>query len=144
MDDEERAELAHRGATAKQSAAAQRGVEYAAKVPPVGRWHVTTEGGSGGDTTTDLGYHEGHIADIALGLARYCYYSLTFIPAPPVAPVLAPGNEVSLKLSTESGTWDMTPEERVDFFRAYLNAGKAEQAGAVAAGTFHASVTIRR
>lgn len=144
-DDELRAELARRGVTAKQNTAAQRGVEYAAKVPPVGKWHVTTEGDCEGRTTRDLGYHEGHIADIALNLAGSAYYSLSFRPAEPSAVLLKPGNEANVTLPVESGTWAMAPEERVAFFRAYLGAGgKPKNAGSVAVGTYHASVTIRK
>lgn len=51
------------------------------KVPefdPVGIWKVTTEADCEGRTTRELGFWEGHIADIAFYLADYCSYSLYF------------------------------------------------------------------
>lgn len=47
---------------------------------PIGWWNVTTEGDCEGRTTSHLGKHFGHIADIAFALADKCYYSLQFRP----------------------------------------------------------------
>lgn len=44
---------------------------------PIGWWKVTTEGDVEGRSTTQLGTHYGHIAEIALSL-KGCCYSLLF------------------------------------------------------------------
>ena len=48
------------------------------KMIPVGLWHVTTEGDCEGRSVKDLGYHKGHIIDIAHKLSGENYYSLHF------------------------------------------------------------------
>jgi hypothetical protein len=77
---------------------------------PLGMWHVTTEGDCEGRTTLDLGYHEGHIVDIAYGLADKCCYSLQFSRVKPdqLPKAKQPKNikSVSISLNIDSGTWD--------------------------------------
>lgn len=48
---------------------------------PVGTWQVKTEGDCEGRTTKSLGYHRGHIVDIAKALADRAYYALHFTAA---------------------------------------------------------------
>lgn len=49
-------------------------------VSPIGWWSVSTEGDDEGRTTTQLGTHYGHVAEIAFSLANKCFYSLSFEP----------------------------------------------------------------
>lgn len=77
------AELARRKATKAIVDAADAGRAYAAKVPPVGTWEVTTEGDCEGKTTRRLGTFTGHVADIAATLAPQKEYGLTFTPVKP-------------------------------------------------------------
>lgn len=79
-----------------------------------GRWNVTTEGDVEGRTTIQLGTHEGHIDEIALHLAKKCYYSLTFKLVEPITTFEPAKKKVNVQLDIESGTWDMKSEELVD------------------------------
>lgn len=49
---------------------------------PIGLWKVTTEGDVEGRSTTLLGEHYGHVADIAFSLADRNFYSLDFVRLP--------------------------------------------------------------
>ena len=88
---------------------------------PYGIWQVATEGDCEGRSTRQLGIFQGYIDDIAFALAEKCYYSLRFkkisidIPTPTKAI-----GEVSVTLDIGSETWELTPEQRVDFFRNML------------------------
>lgn len=75
-----------------------------------GLWNVTTEGDVEGRSTIQLGTHEGHIDEIALHLAKKCYYSLTF-KLVELLPTFEPAKKkVNVQLDIESGTWDMTKD----------------------------------
>ena len=87
--DELKAEVARREAATKHESARARGAAHAATVPPIGRWRVTTEGYCEGNTS-DLGVHEGHVADIAIRLSGLANRGLTFIPEPTTTPPLPP------------------------------------------------------
>jgi hypothetical protein len=47
---------------------------------PIGWWKIDTEGDVEGRSTTHLGTHYGHIADLAFAFAKECCYSLQFQP----------------------------------------------------------------
>lgn len=81
---------------------------------PYGRWKVTTTGTGMGE---NLGYWEGNIDEIALHLADQTAYALCFTRLLDTNEIdLAPTRaEVEVQLDIESGTWDMTPEERLRY-----------------------------
>ena len=88
-----------------------------------GYWKVTTEGDCEGRSTRDLGTFRGHIDEIAFHLANRCYYSLRFKPIEEkeIIPEFLPnGEEVDISFDIETGTWDMKPEKRVDYFKEIL------------------------
>ena len=84
---------------------------------PNGTWMVTTEGDCEGKTTKTLGVFIGRLDEIAFALAPKAYYKLMFqridtaIPTPTEME-----NEVTVALTEESGTSDLSPDERLDFF----------------------------
>jgi hypothetical protein len=59
-------------------------------VSPIGWWSVTTEGDEEGRSTTQLGTHYGHVAEIAFSLADKCYYALEFKPVDAAPPQTRP------------------------------------------------------
>lgn len=86
-----------------------------------GTFKVTTEGDCEGKSTRDLGTYTGYIDEIAFALADKCYYSLQFSLVHPEALDMTPKcNTVSVTLNIDSGTWDMKPEERVEYFSELL------------------------
>ena len=104
-----------------------------------GLWHVTTEGDCEGRTTKDLGVHEGHLDDIAFALASAAYYSLHFKRLYSSGyKAIPPGIEVSVLLSIESKTWDLTPPAR----RAYFESMLAGRNVSVSDGKYFASVKL--
>lgn len=88
---------------------------------PNGTWMVTTEGDCEGKTTKTLGVFIGRLDEIAFALAPKAYYKLMFqridtaIPTPTEME-----NEVTVALTEESGTSDLSPDERLDFFNEML------------------------
>jgi len=82
---------------------------------PVGIWKVTTEGDEEGRTEADLGTWQGHIADIAAGLADKCMWRLNFIPSKASEDLPEPSEkrkDVDITLDRSSGTRDMDPTRR--------------------------------
>jgi hypothetical protein len=93
-------------------------------------WDVTTEGDCEGRTTKDLGKWFGDLDAIAHSLARKVYYGLRFKPlgydtpacrccgAPLTKRGLFPASSsvtaVDIQLDIDSGTWDLSPEDRRD------------------------------
>ena len=96
---------------------------------PVRWWKVTTEGDIEGRTTLLLGVYFGHLAEIAFELASKAAWALEFTPtegaAPPVglervarkptAPV------VCVQLDVQSGTWELRDEQRLAWWRRWLD-----------------------
>ena len=84
-----------------------------------GTWQVTTEGDVEGRSTKFLGTFTGYVDEIALYLAKKCYYSLQFKKIEPVE-FKPTKNEVHVMFDIETGTWDMGQMERTkmmqDFF----------------------------
>lgn len=103
-----------------------------------GTWTVTTEGDCEGRSTTQLGTFEGYLDEIALALAGKCYYSLNFRAAKDLAEVSKPGTKVNVQLDIDSGTWDMSGKDRVEFVRRML----AGRNVSVKEGQYYASVTL--
>jgi hypothetical protein len=89
-----------------------------------GFWHVTTEGDEEGRSTKDLGIHEGFLDEVAFALAPQAFYGLKFSAVDPHAYLKltdrAVRNQVSVLLDIDSGTWDLTPTQRVDLMTKIL------------------------
>lgn len=88
-----------------------------------GYWNVHTEGDCEGRSVKNLGTFRGHIDEIAFHLADKCYYSLRFSPIEKdeITPeFLSNSDSVHVSLGIDTGTWDMKPDRRVDYFREIL------------------------
>lgn len=110
-----------------------------------GIWKVTTEGDCEGKTTRNLGIYEGNISDIAFYLKNKCEYSLRFSPAKATkiesCDVIHYGC-VSVSLDIDSGTWNMSPEDRTNYFKVLLNTENREHVVTVEPGAYYASVKL--
>lgn len=110
-----------------------------------GLWKVTTEGDCEGKTTRNLGIYEGNISDIAFYLKDKCEYSLQFSPAevPTInsCDVTHYGN-VHISLDISSGTWNMSPEDIVNYVKVLLNTENREHRITVEPGQYYASVKL--
>ena len=109
---------------------------------PVGRWKVTTEGDVEGRSTTNLGTHEGHIADIARELADKAYYSLYFTPGEPDAGKTKTQTKpisVPVHLDIKSGTWDLDQSDRVAYFQKMMKGCRNVK---VSKANYYACVTL--
>ncbi len=95
---------------------------------PIGTWRVTTEGDLDCRTTTHLGSHYGHLAEIAFSLADKCEYTLTFHKEGDVDPRMvrpmytATRDRVNVKMNINSVPWT-SPEdkERVRHYHRFLD-----------------------
>jgi hypothetical protein len=105
---------------------------------PYGVWEVTTEGDDDGRTIKNLGIHCGYVDEIALMLSSACFYSLKFSRVTYTKSNV--GSSVSVVLDIESGTWDLSKEDRVDWFKKFF----AERDVDVEPGDYFASVVVRR
>lgn len=111
---------------------------------PYGMWKVTTEGDCEGRSTKDLGIHEGFIDEIAFTLANQACYKLTFSPAK-VNKEFArkpKAKTVSISLDIDSKTWNMQPNERVEFIKRLFKDRLINFD--IEAGSYYASVTLKR
>lgn len=113
-----------------------------------GLWKVTTEGDCEDATTKNLGIYEGNISDIAFYLKDKCEYSLRFSPAK-ITEIdsvdVTHYGSVSVSLDISSGTWDMSCEDRVNYFKALLNTENREHRITVITvepGQYYASVKL--
>lgn len=100
---------------------------------PVGWWRVTTEGDVEGRTIKDLGWHYGHIVEIALCLGPGPCYKYEFSP-PKDAPDGMFGEpkvyperrqvrrQATILIPSESGTGQLSSGMRVKWFRQWLDA----------------------
>jgi len=79
-----------------------------------GRWRVTTEGDCEGRTTVDLGFHLGHVDDIAFYLADKAYYGLKFKKVEDIEEYRPVNKEVHVQFDIESETWPLTSKECAD------------------------------
>lgn len=78
-----------------------------------GTFNVTTEGDEEGRSTAHLGTYTGYIDEIAFHLADEAYYQLTFRRVKkPVTKFKSNGPRVSVCLDIDSGTWELTYDER--------------------------------
>ena len=114
---------------------------------PIGWWTVSTQGDVEGRSTTKLGSFYGHVAEIALHLADKCFYSLTFDPIVTRAageriPYKATGKIVWVMLGAPSGTWDMSPDARAEFFRTWFNTDDVEVLPKTKNATYFASSVV--
>lgn len=107
-----------------------------------GLWHVTTEGDCEGRSTKDLGTHYGRIDDIAFALGDQGGYSLRFDSVDARGWGAANPNRqtVNISLGIESKTWDLAPNDRLEFFRRLFASSKTT----VEECPYYASVTLRR
>lgn len=107
-----------------------------------GTWEVTTEGDVEGRTTKHLGTYTGYLDEIAFSLADLCYYSLTFKSVKPLELRKDKTNQksVCVRLDSESNTWDMDSNARVNHFRNMLD-GRGIM---VKSGGSFAAVTLGR
>lgn len=105
---------------------------------PFGVWEVTTEGDCEGRTVRNLGTHEGFLDEIAFKLADKCFYSLRFCKTEKLDDAPKKASKVSVSLDIDSGTWDMSRQKQVDFFKKMLR----DRDVSVEAGTYFASVTL--
>jgi hypothetical protein len=85
-----------------------------------GLWQVTTEGDVEGRSTTQLGTHKGHIDEIALHLAKKCYYSLKFKLVEPIETYEPAKKKVNVMLDIDSGTWDMSNDGLVNAMQEFF------------------------
>lgn len=86
--------------------------------PVYGTFEVTTEGDCEGRTTRHLGTYTGYIDEIAFALADKCFYSLEFKLIDPKEIDMSPKkNKVSIHLSIDSGTWDLSVRNRIEYFK---------------------------
>lgn len=102
-----------------------------------GVWRVTTEGDCEGRSVRDLGVHEGYLDEIAFALADKVYYSLQFSTSKKIT-MEPKTSQVSVSLNIDSGTWDMVPTQRVNFFRSMLEGRDVF----VSEGQYYASVVL--
>lgn len=111
---------------------------------PVGTWHVTTEGDCEGKTIKDLGVHTGHVADIARALGSRSYYALQFEPVL-TSDTFVPEEcqSVNVRMGVDSGTWNMTVEDRLRWMRNFLSATSAKCSLSVIPGQYFSSVTLK-
>lgn len=110
-----------------------------------GLWKVTTEGDCEGKTTRTLGIYEGNISDIAFYLKDKCEYSLNFSPAVVTkisSTDVLPHGKVNISLPIDSGTWNMSPEDRVNYFTVLLNTEDEKDRFSVDIGDYFASVKL--
>lgn len=86
-----------------------------------GTFKVTTEGDCEGKSVRHLGTFTGYIDEIAFALADKCYYSLRFSLVNPKDLDMTPKRDtVNVSLDIDSGTWNMKPDVRVEYFRELL------------------------
>lgn len=83
---------------------------------PVGMWKVSTDGDCEGKSTRELGFHQGHILDIAYGLADKAMYDLKFTAVTPedlpkTAKINKP-QKINIALNIDSGSWEMRMPQR--------------------------------
>ena len=110
-----------------------------------GLWKVTTEGDCEGKTTRNLGIYEGNISDIAFYLKDKCEYSLRFSPAKATkidSDDVTHYGCVNISLDIDSGTWNMSPEDRVNYFKILLYTENREHVITVEPGQYYASVKL--
>jgi len=118
---------------------------------PVGWWKVTTEGDQEGKSIKNLGWHYGHVVEIALSLDVAPCYAYCFSPPPNDAPdgmFSAPTEypafvqvrkKVAISLPIESGTWDIKGEARDAWFKAWLDSEDVE----IVPNPAYSSVTVK-
>lgn len=106
---------------------------------PYGSWTVTTEGDCEGRTTRHLGTFTGYLDEIALHLADKCSYSLTFKYNKPIKTFTPTNNKVNVTLDIDSGSWGITNDERIQYFKEIL---KDRSNIRVEHGTSYASVIL--
>jgi hypothetical protein len=108
---------------------------------PRATWHVTTEGDCEGKSVKDLGVHHGFLHEIALALAPAACYGLQFKQVDTVGWAQSvPADSVHVQLAIDSKTWDMTPAERVTWFRKLLLGSGVS----VSESNYYASVKLER
>lgn len=116
------------------------GTKVTEPLSPVGTWHVKTDSG---DQTKDLGFHTGHIVDIARDLGSAQSGALKFEPvmiSATVAPYQVKGVVVQLDFGSYMG---MTNEDRVRLVQHFLNGAPAKSAFKVDNGTYYGSVALK-
>jgi len=96
---------------------------FAMGCSPVRWWDVSK---SYDRTVTQLGTYYGHLAEIAFHLANKGGYGLKFtrskLGAPAERPVYqATGKRVWVSLEIDSGTWDLSWDDRAAWFRKWLD-----------------------
>lgn len=105
-----------------------------------GFWQVSTEGDVEGRSIRSLGTYEGFIDEIAQRLAGQCYYALTFHKIDPKLTniQLSDVKQVNVTLDIDSGSWDMSQEQRRAAFKELLKGRPVD----VLDGTSYASCTL--
>lgn len=111
----------------------------ASQIKAYGLWHVTTAGDCEGRSTRDLGTHEGFLDEIAFALASSAMYGLKFQKIDPTKYKDRPVHpRVDVQLDIGTGTWRMSWNQRVDFFRRMF----ADRPVTVRPSNFFASVEL--
>ena len=86
-----------------------------------GLWEVRTETDCEGRSTRILGIFEGYLDEIAFALSEKCIYKLMFKKISAAIPKPSKIRQrVDVCLDIDSSTWEMSAEERVDFFSHML------------------------
>ena len=104
---------------------------------PYGCWTVTTEADVEGKSSKILGTFIGYVDDIAFSLANKCFYSLEFRPYIP-KDYVPKSKCVHINFGIDSGTWDMSKEERVEFFKKVFKDRDVQ----IREGSYYASVEL--
>lgn len=104
---------------------------------PYGCWTVTTEADVEGKSSRTLGTFVGYIDDIAFSLADKCFYSLEFKPCSP-KDYIPKSKHVHINFGIDSGTWDMSKEDRVEFFKKVFK----DRDVCIREGSYYASVEL--
>jgi len=104
-----------------------------------GYWTVKTPS-ENGSLMKNLGTFRGYIDEIALNLADQCHYSLEFtkVPDERVENFKVKASSVNVIFDIQSGTWNMSSDERVNFFQKILK----DRPTTVSDGQYYASVTL--
>lgn len=116
------------------------GTKVTEPLSPVGTWYVKTDSG---DQKKDLGFHTGHIVDIARDLGCTNSGALGFEPVM-ISATVAPYQVKAVVVQLDFGSFTgMTNEDRVACVQNFLKGAPAKNAFKVDQGTYYGSVALK-